>query len=98
MCPASLDLADSLQYHLAIAPVRPAMQRQAHADCRALEAGQQQAVMPEIAQRPPLRTKRVEHADEAEAGQHGARQQVMPLQPGIMVRPAPAVYRTETKI
>lgn len=96
--PASLNLADPLQHHFAIAPVRSAMQRQAHADGRPLLAGQQQAVTPEITQRPSLRTKRVKHAGEATAGQHRARQQVMALQAGIMVRSAPAVHRTKTKI
>jgi len=89
--PARLDLADPFDHHFAVAPMRPAVQRQAHPHRGPLAAWQQQAVAAKIRKCPPLPLERAEHARKLMPDQHRARHQMMALHSRIMIRLAAPV-------
>ena len=71
------------------------MQRQAQADDCAVAGRQQQAVAAKIVEADPLAPDRVEQRPEAAFAQQLARQQVVALQAGIVIRPIVAVDRAK---
>jgi len=93
--PASLYLPHPFNHDGVVLPVRPTVERQAHAHGGRIAGGEQQTIAAEIVEAEVLAANCIEKVAEAAAAQQLPRQYVVTLQSRIIVRQIPAVDCTK---